>query len=129
MTSDQSSSTGLLPSTASALAYLAGPLSGMLLLVVERTSRPVRFHAWQSVLGLGGLAVIAGASLLLAFALLVLSPTAFWTMIWLSAATSVLWLIVWAICLLRAYQGQQWRLPLAGSYAERLANRRGTFTS
>jgi uncharacterized membrane protein len=117
------SSTGLRPSQASALAYVAGPLSGFLLLIVERRSRPVRFHAWQSVLGLGGLAVVAGCSLLLAFGLLILSPTAFWTMIWIAAATSVVWLLVWALCLLRAWQGQQWKLPLAGAYAERLASR------
>lgn len=122
-TTDPASSTGLPPATASALAYLAGPLSGLLLLGVERTSRAVRFHAWQSILGLGGLAVAAGGSLLLAFALLVLSPTLFWAMLWIAAGTSVLWLIVWALCLLRAWQGQQWKLPLAGAYADRLARR------
>jgi uncharacterized membrane protein len=51
---EESSSTGLDPHVAAALAYLAGPFSGVLILLAERTSAYVRFHAWQSVIGLGG---------------------------------------------------------------------------
>ena len=51
------SSTGLQPTVAGALAYLAGPLSGALLIGVERTSRFVKFHAWQALVALGGLGV------------------------------------------------------------------------
>jgi hypothetical protein len=61
------SSTGLEPSIAGALAYLAGPFSGVLLLGVERTSHFVRFHAWQSVMALGSLGVLAVLSLGFAF--------------------------------------------------------------
>ena len=38
----------------------------------------------------------------------------------------LLWIvlaIVWAICLYKAYAGGRWKLPLAGSYAERFALR------
>ena len=45
--------TGLTPRVAASLAYLAGPLSGALLLATEPASRFVRFHAWQAVLALG----------------------------------------------------------------------------
>jgi uncharacterized membrane protein len=117
------SSTGLTPQAAGALAYLAGPLSGQLLLGVESTSRFVRFHAWQSVLGLGSLGLVAIASLLLAFMLLVVSPTAFWVMLWLAALTAVAWLGLWAVCVVQAWRGRRLKLPLAGQYAERLAGR------
>lgn len=115
------SSTGLTPPVAAALAYLAGPFSGALLLGVEKTSRFVKFHAWQSLVGLGLLGIISTMLLVLAFAMLVVSPTAFWTMLWLAALSAVGWIGVWVVCLLQAYRGRLWKLPLAGAYAERKA--------
>jgi uncharacterized membrane protein len=115
------SSTGLEPTTAGALAYLAGPLSGSLMLAVEQTSRFVRFHAWQALLGLGVLGFVAVVCLGLAFLLLLLSPTAFWTMLWVAAALGVTWVALWAFCVLQAYRGVRWKMPLAGGFAERRA--------
>jgi len=117
------SSTGLDPPIAGALAYLAGPFSGALLLGVERTSHFVRFHAWQSVMGLGVLGLLAVLSLVFAFMLLVISPTAFWTMLWISVVLAWGWIMLWAVCLVQAYRGRRWKMPIAGVYAEKLANR------
>jgi uncharacterized membrane protein len=118
---DGSSSTGLTPQVAATMAYLAGPFSGALLLATERTSRFVRFHAWQAVFGLGVLGTAAVLFLMLAFVLLIVSPAAFWAMLWLAALTGVAWVVVWAICLRNAYKGEMWKLPVAGDYAERYA--------
>ena len=115
------SSTGLSPEVAAAMAYLAGPFSGALILATERTNQDVRFHAWQAVLGLGALGIAAVLFLILAFALLMVSPGAFWAMLWLAAATGVAWVVLWAVCLVQAYKGRLWKLPLAGDYAERWA--------
>jgi uncharacterized membrane protein len=116
---DSRLSSGLTPPVAAALAYLAGPLSGALLLATERTNSFVRFHAWQALLGLGILGIAALGFLVLAFAFLIVSPTAFWVMLWLSAATAATWLAAWAVCVVQAYQGRLWKLPLFGHYAER----------
>jgi uncharacterized membrane protein len=116
------SSTGLTPEVAAATAYLAGPFSGALILATERTSEFVRFHAWQAVLALGVLGTTAVFSLVLAFALLIVSPTAFWVMLWLAAATGVVWIVLWAMCLVHAYRGRWWKIPFAGNYAERHAS-------
>jgi uncharacterized membrane protein len=118
---ESSSSTGLEPPIAGALAYLAGPFSGALLLTVERTNQFVRFHAWQALIALGLLGALAVGCLALAFFLLLFSPTAFRAMLWISAILGVTWLAVWAICLWQAYRGQRWKLPIAGAYADRLA--------
>lgn len=115
------SSTGLKPPLAGSLAYLAGPFSGALLLATETTSRFVKFHAWQSLVGLGVLGTAALLFLALAFLLLLFSPTLFWTMLWLSAIAAVVWVIVWAICVVQAYRGRLWKIPLAGNFAERRA--------
>lgn len=111
--------TGLRPEVAASMAYLAGPFSGALLLASEPTNRFVRFHAWQAVLGLGLLGVAAFAFLLLAFVFLIVSPTAFWAMLWLSALTGITWVGAWGVCVVQAYKGRLWKLPLAGAYAER----------
>ena len=118
---DRRSSTGLTPEVAATLAYLAGPFSGALLLASEPENRFVRFHAWQAVFALGGLGAAAIICLVLAFALLLVSPTAFWAMLWLSAIAGLTWVAVWTLCVVQAYKGRVWKLPLAGDYAARRA--------
>lgn len=117
------SSTGLAPNVAAALAYLAGPFSGILILVVERANAYVRFHAWQAVVGLGGLGAVAVLLLVSSFLTLLLSPRIFTVMYWLSGLVGCLWLVAWAVCLFKAVSGQRWKLPVAGRYAERLASK------
>jgi uncharacterized membrane protein len=117
------SSTGLAIQTASVLAYLAGPFSGALLLIVERSSREVRFHAWQALIGLGTLALTAVVCLGLAFLMLIVSPGIFRVMLWMAAIAAISFVGVWAVCLVYAYRGQRWKMPLVGDRAERLAGR------
>lgn len=115
------SSTGLQPSFAAALAYLAGPFSGILMLLAERSNRFVRFHAWQAIVGLGGLGLLATLCLLFAFLGLFLSPAMFRTLYILSAVFGVVWLLAWGFCFFKALRGSAWRLPLVGRFAERRA--------
>lgn len=117
------SSTGLDPRTASALAYLAGPFSGALILWVERTNAFVRFHAWQSVVGLGGLALAVLAAYVIAGMMIFVSASAVIVMFAVASVIGVVLLIVWLLCLWKAISGERWKLPLAGEYAERLATR------
>ena len=110
---------GLTPHVAASLAYLAGPFSGALLLATEPVSRSVRFHAWQSVVGLGLLGIATLTFLVLAFALLIISPTAFWIALWIAAATGAAWVGLWALCVVSAFRGRDLRLPLVAGYAAR----------
>ena len=114
------SSTGLEPRTASALAYLAGPFSGALILLAESTNADVRFHAWQSIIGLGGLGLAVIASYVLALAAIFVSATAVSLMVGVATVIWIVLAIVWALCLWKAWSGGRWKLPLAGDYAERL---------
>jgi uncharacterized membrane protein len=120
-TPPETSTTGLDPNVAAALAYLAGPFSGVTILLAERRSAYVRFHAWQAIVGLGGLALVPLVLLISAFLALFLSPFAFTLMYRLAAVAGVAWLVAWLVCLYKAYTGQLWRLPLAGGYASRKA--------
>jgi uncharacterized membrane protein len=123
MDDSQPSSTGLRPATAGALAYVAGPFSGALFLVVERTSRSVRFHAWQALLGLGTLGALAVVCLGLAFLMLIVSPTIFKVLLWASALAAISTLLVGVACVVQAFAGRRYRIPIAGGFAERLAGR------
>jgi uncharacterized membrane protein len=115
------SSTGLQPSFAAGLAYLAGPFSGLVILFAERTNRYVRFHAWQAILGLGGLGLLATVCLLSAFFGLFLSPGMFRSLYALSAILAAVWLLAWGFCLFNAFGGSARKLPLVGGFAERRA--------
>jgi len=117
------SSTGLEPSLAAALAYLAGPFSGILILLVERANGFVLFHAWQAVIGLGGLGLLSAGTLVFSFLTLLLSPLAFTMMYRLSEILAIVWVVAWLVCLIQAFSGRWWLMPLAGRYAERLAMR------
>jgi uncharacterized membrane protein len=117
------SSTGLEPRTASALAYLAGPFSGGLMLLAETENDDVRFHAWQSIVGLGGLTIAVILSYALGLAALFVSATAVSVIFTVATVIEIVLLITWAICVWKAATGQRWHLPIAGEYAERFVNR------
>jgi len=120
---DATSSTGLTGETAGALAYLAGPLSGALLLLVERSNRDVRFHAWQALIGLGTLSLLAVVCLGLGFLMLIVSPRIFSVMLWIAAIAATGFVALWALCLVHAYKGHRWKMPLVGAWADRLAGK------
>jgi uncharacterized membrane protein len=115
------SSTGLEPRTASALAYLAGPFSGALILFAESRNADVRFHAWQSIVALGGLGVAVIGCFVLGFASLFVSATAVSILFAIAGVIAVATVILWVICLWKVLSGERWKLPLAGDYAERFA--------
>ena len=119
----EESSTGLTPRVAAVLAYLAGPFSGVLVLLAERTSGLVRFHAWQSVLGLGALGVFVAGLLGLAFASLIVSARAFFFLYLVAGLVWASWVVCWVICMVQAFNGRRWKLPIAGDYAERFSGR------
>jgi uncharacterized membrane protein len=118
------SSTGLAPRTASTLAYLAGPFSAALILLAEDQNDDVRFHAWQSLIVLGGLALAVLASYALGIAAFFVSATAVSVMFTVATVTWIVLLIVWAVCLWKASMGERWHVPLAGDYADRFAGKR-----
>ena len=117
------SSTGLDQNFAAALAYLAGPFSGILILLVERANDYVRFHAWQAIVGLGGLGLLSAGLLVLSFLTLLLSPMVFTLLFWLARLLGILWVALWIICLVKAFTGNRWMMPVAGRHAERLATK------
>jgi uncharacterized membrane protein len=119
--SHAASSTGLRPATAATLAYLAGPFSGVLILLAETTNPDVRFHAWQSILGLGGLGVLLAAALGGAAGAVIVSAGLVTTMVVVATVVWGVLFVVWLVCLWKASRGGRFRLPLVGAAAARRA--------
>jgi uncharacterized membrane protein len=121
VTRSAASSTGLPPNTAAALSYLAWWVSGLLFFLVERENRFVKFHAAQALVGLGT-AWLAGFVLwIFAFAALFVSARVFTILLYLSYAIWLAGLIAWAICLVRAWKGEEFELPWVGPIARRMS--------
>ena len=119
VTRPETSSTGLPPHAAAALSYLAWWLSGLLFFLVEKESRFVKFHAAQATVGLG--AIWAGGLTLWVFAFIALFVSAFVfkILLYLAYGVWVLGMVAWAVCLIRAWQGDVFELPWAGGVARR----------
>jgi len=113
--------TGLRPRTAALLSYLAGPLSGLIMLVAEPAQPFVRFHAWQSIIALGIFTIAIAVCYVVAFASLFFSANGIAVMVRLATVVWAALLVLWGVCLWQAWKGRVWKVPLAGNWAERLA--------
>lgn len=122
MTRHETSSTGLPPNSAAALSYLAWWLTGLLFFLVERENRFVKFHAAQAMVGLGAIWVVGLTLWIFAFAALFVSASVFKILLYLAYGVWLAGMIAWAVCLVRAWQGDQFELPWAGKIARRLSN-------
>jgi uncharacterized membrane protein len=117
----ESTSSGLDARLASALAYLAGWVTGALFLAVERRHAGVRLHAAQAVVVFGGLSAVMAFTYLAALAGALVSATAFRVLL---AVTNLTWLagaLLWAWLLLKAGRGETWRVPGTTRLVDRLA--------
>jgi uncharacterized membrane protein len=113
-TGPQKTSMGLEPNVAAALSYLCGWVTGLVFYLVEKENSFVRFHAMQSIVAFGGLTVLH-------FALGIVDQIPGLSILWWigTPILSILGLVMWVICLLKAYQGERFKLPIAGDIAEK----------
>jgi uncharacterized membrane protein len=120
------SSTGLAPRTGALLAYLGWWVTGGLMLLVERRDPFVRFHAAQSLLGLGVVWLLGAIVYVLAFAVLSMSATGFTAMLWCALGIWAAGVGVWIVCLTKVLRGERWRMPLAAGIADRVSTIRSS---
>lgn len=114
---------GLDPNLAGALSYLLGALTGILFLVIDGQRPFVRFHAMQAIT-VTIAAVILSVALGVATALLAVVPVLGWLIgLLLSLGFSAAALVLWLYLMYRAWQGDEWEVPIAGRYARQLAER------
>jgi uncharacterized membrane protein len=112
------STTGLTTRTASVLAYLGWWVTGLIFWGLERRDGLVRFHAIQSTIAFGALALGILISGLLALMMLSFAPKGFTFFMGAAVALFVLSLVVWLVALWKASHGERWRIPLAARVAD-----------
>ncbi|OGM29890.1 hypothetical protein A2630_03935 [Candidatus Woesebacteria bacterium RIFCSPHIGHO2_01_FULL_44_10] len=101
------SGTGLGKNTAAALSYVLGPVTGVIFLVLESDSF-VKFHAMQSIVTFVGLFALQWA-LGLTIILLPLVPL-----------VGLVGFVLWLLLIYKAWQGNEWEVPLFGKIARQL---------
>lgn len=106
-------STGLDENVAGLLCYVLGWISGLVFFLIEKENKFVRFHALQSIIAFGVL-TLAG----IVVGLITWIPFFGWI---IGFAFWILCLVVWIICMIKAYQGEKFKLPWAGNLAEKNA--------
>jgi uncharacterized membrane protein len=118
-TGGNKTSSGLDQNLAGALAYLLGPITGILFLVLEKENRFVRFHAMQStILGVGWIAVSIVLSLV--SGALVFIPVVGWIVsILVSFGLGVVGFLCWLLLMWKAFQGEEWEFPGVGGLAKK----------
>jgi uncharacterized membrane protein len=103
----EKTSTGFDANVAAALSYLVGFVTGVIFLLVEKENRFVRFHAMQSTLLFIGIVLV---DILLQVVPLLGALLVLFIVIPLSA-------FLWLFMMFKAYQGEEYKLPLVGQMA------------
>jgi uncharacterized membrane protein len=85
-----------------------------------KRNRFIRFHAFQSIF-LAGATIVAAIAMRILYSLLTLIPVLGYLMAWLTSAVVLLgWVILWMVLLVKAVQGEAFKLPGIGSLAEKV---------
>jgi uncharacterized membrane protein len=106
------SSEGLAENVAGLLCYSLGWVTGLIFLLIDK--RPwVKFHAAQSIAVFGGLTIIR-------IGLLFMSHFLGWAIFGLIGLVS---LVLWIFLMVKAYQHETVRIPIAADVADSLAGK------
>jgi uncharacterized membrane protein len=108
---DETAQAGLTDNSAAALAYITIIPAIIFLVVAPYNQKPfVRFHAWQSIF-----LCIAAVAIQIMLGLI---PIIGWI---IAVPVSLAILVIWVICLVKAFGGQRFELPLIGKFASQQA--------
>ena len=106
-------STGLEENVASLLCYIAGWISGFIFLLIETENKIIRFHAIQSIIVFGIITIVDAI-------IWILPHPVDRTLNWILWAIAF---ILWVVLMYKAYQGEKYKIPVAGDQAEKLAEK------
>jgi uncharacterized membrane protein len=96
------------------LTYVFGWITGLVFILVEKKDSFIRFHAAQSIVVFGGIFII---NLLVPY-IPVLGGL-------LHALLGILSIVLWILLIVKAYQGEKYKLPYIGDLAEDLLKKIG----
>jgi uncharacterized membrane protein len=114
----QGSTGGLADNVAGLLAYVT-IIPAIIFLVVEpfNKNRFIRFHSFQSIFF-----VVAWTVVSIGLGIVAQIPVLGWATLLVWPLVGLGGLIIWIVLLLKAFQGQMFKLPIIGDLAEKQAN-------
>lgn len=117
-----SESSGLAPNIASLLCYICMPITSIIFLLLEKENKDVQFHAWQgTTFGIGSYVLLIALSILSWFLGLIAQFLAAIISFAIMPIVGIALFILWVVCLVKAYQGERWRIPYVGDFAAKKA--------
>ncbi len=108
------SSINLEPNVAGLLCYVLGWITGLVFILLEKENKFIRFHAMQSIVTFGALTVA-----LIVLYILEFIPVIGLLFLIVGILVNILAFVLWIVLMVKAYQGEQYKLPWAGDIAER----------
>lgn len=122
-TAHSDSSTGIPANVAGALSYFLGPITGILFMVIEKSSRFVRFHAAQSV-GVSVLLIVVNIVFMILSTVLAFVPVIGWLITLVAGlGLALVSLFLWLFLMFKAFSGSEWEMPIVGKYARDWADK------
>jgi uncharacterized membrane protein len=107
-------STGLEENVAGPLCYVLGWITGLIFFLLEKENNFIRFHAMQSIVTFGTFTV-----LWVVLSVLMMIPFIGVVFSLLNILSGILAFVLWIVLMVKAYQGERYRLPWIGDIAER----------
>jgi uncharacterized membrane protein len=108
--------TGLEPNVAGLLCYVLGWVSGLVFLLLEKKDKFVRFHAIQSIIVFGAISVVSFVLWMFTWI-----PYVWIVFMILGYIVGALALVLWIVLMIKAYQGEKFKLPISGNIAAKNA--------
>jgi uncharacterized membrane protein len=114
---------GLAENAAGALCYVLGWLTGIIFLLIDK--RPfVKFHAAQSIVVFGGLHIISVVlGIFLGVSLFSGGLHLFGQGFLLLHLVNLVAFVLWILLMIKAYQGERFKLPVVSDLAESIAGK------
>ncbi len=112
---------GLTENIAGLLSYVLGWITGLIFFLIDK--RPyVRFHAAQSMVVFGALHILSIVlGLVFGVGVMMGGMAGFSVGLLLTMLVNLLALVLWIVCMVKAYQGERFRVPLAADIADSIA--------
>ena len=105
------STTSLEPNVAGLLSYLGIWITGLIFILIEKENKFVRFHAMQSIVTFGVITVL--------WVVLQVLASVFWPFYFLGFPFWILSVVLWIVLMVKASQGERFKLPIAGDIADK----------
>lgn len=116
----QSPTAGMQENVAGLLCYVIGWVTGIIFLLIDK--RPfVRFHAAQSIVVFGAISVLYWIMAQFLYSLFLSGGWALFSLLFLIVRIGTL--VLWILLMVKAYQGERYRIPFAADFADSLAGK------